>query len=66
MKHELHIVSLQSGTVILSLEPVKALKIRLKSLGLILEGTGEPLMFHIESSNIEGRLNGRYPSHLQQ
>lgn len=35
MEHEVNIVRFKSGAMVLSLEPVKGLKIRLRSLGLI-------------------------------
>lgn len=36
---------------------MKVLKIRLRSLDLILEGIGETLMLYIELSDTEGMLN---------
>lgn len=55
---EVIVVILKLGAIVLSLEPdCKSVENKAKEFGLILEGTGQPLMFYIELNETEGRLN---------
>lgn len=55
---EVIVIILKLGAIVLSLEPdCKSVGNKAKEFGLILEGTGQPLMFYIELNETEGRLN---------